>query len=262
MWRVFSLSLFVVITVDGWCYRCILCFMVGCYILLFLWNMNWGIEIMALIVVFLTRLCFTYNWIWINVCTLDNPLFMRDPMCCEFISGWYFYGRACIMANSCLFYGPLALSLLFWWLICSYGCLYIMHFSVVELFVALAHYGNFLFILMTNDTMVIWFMLWIVKIYGYWDRLPFGSWCQVFLAIYTLLCCFLSMEKGDTFRGLLAPCFWNFAYVSMMGLDRCVVLCVLKLKRAILLCVFVIWRYLGSFSFLCISGWDLKRITL
>jgi len=87
MWRVFSLSLFVVITVDGWCYRCILCFMVGCHILLFLWNMNWGIEIMALIVVFLTRLCFTYNWIWINVCTLDNPLFMRDPMCCEFIGG-------------------------------------------------------------------------------------------------------------------------------------------------------------------------------
>jgi len=47
MWRVFSLSLFVAIAVDGWCYRSILCFMVGCHILLFLWAMNWGIEIMA-----------------------------------------------------------------------------------------------------------------------------------------------------------------------------------------------------------------------
>ena len=50
--------------------------MVGCHILLFLWAMNWGIEIMAPVVVFLTRLCFTCNWIWINVCTLDNSLFM------------------------------------------------------------------------------------------------------------------------------------------------------------------------------------------
>ena len=64
-----------------------LVFYVGCHILLFLWAMNWGIEIMAPAVVFVTRMCFTYNWIWINVCTLDNPLFMRDPMCCDFIGG-------------------------------------------------------------------------------------------------------------------------------------------------------------------------------
>lgn len=174
MWTVFSLSLFVVIAVDGWCYRCILCFMVGCHILLFLWAMNWGIEIMAPAVVFVTRLCFTYNWIWINVCTLDNPLFMRDPMCCDFIGGWYFYGCACIMANSCLFYGPLA-PFGGWFVLVGAYTLWI---SLRWIFLWLwEHYGNFLFIPMTNDTMVIWFILWIVKIHGYGDTLPFGSWC-------------------------------------------------------------------------------------
>lgn len=122
-----------------------------------------------------------------------------------------------------------------------------MKFSVVELFVALAHYGNFLFILMTSDTMVIWFMLLIVKIYGYWDRLPFDSWCQVFIAIYTSLCCFLSMEKGDTFRGLLASCFET----SLMYLwwDSIVVW----------RCVFLNWREQYCSVFLLYGGiWDLS----
>lgn len=128
-----------------------------------------------------------------------------------------------------------------------------MNFSVVELFVALAHYGNFLFILMTNDTMVIWFMLWIVKIYGYWDRLPFGSWCQVFLAIYTSLCCFLSMDKGDTFRGLLAACFETslmYLWWDSIGVWCCVFLNRREKYCSVFLLYGVIWDLSLSYVFL------------
>ena len=70
----------------------------------------------------------------------------------------------------------LAFSTIHWQHCCVFGGLYVL-LGLYTLWISRrwiflwlrAHYGNFLFIVMITSTMVIWFVLPNVKIYGYGD---------------------------------------------------------------------------------------------